>query len=138
MEKKNKMISVSKDILLPILAIDSYNQGYAPALYRRDPDVPPSETFVNTLEVGSATVFQRLENVSESFEAEAIEAGFYAIAYDTPFGTVISYRGTDNFFDTDGGIGGDGVNAYGIALGSPGGPQYNLAVEFYKSVVELP
>ena len=35
-------------------------------------------------------------------------AGFYAIAYDTPHGTVISYRGTDNpdLFTTADGLAG--------------------------------
>jgi hypothetical protein len=50
--------------------------------------------------------------------------------------TVIMYRGSDSFtVPGAGGSGPDVFNGYGIALGSPYGPQARLAVEFYNTVV---
>ena len=69
----------NKDLLLAILAMDSYNQGYEPGLAHG------SKT------IGSATFKDPENTVTNAWQA----AGFYAAAYSTPFGTVISYRGTD-------------------------------------------
>ena len=59
-------------------------------------------------------------------------AGFYAISYDTPYGTVISYRGTNA--DSAANFAADAWNGYSIAFGSPFDGQAHLAAEFYQSV----
>ena len=70
-------MTISKDLFLAILAMDSYNQGYGKGLDH------------GKTQIGSASV------AKEDVSAEAKAAGFYAVAYDTEYGTVISYRGTD-------------------------------------------
>src|ERR1700722_8353381 len=53
---------------------------------------------------------------------------FFAIAYTSPDGTIISYRGTSNRVLMD------AWNGYGIALGWPSGPDAADAVRFYQNV----
>lgn len=67
---------VSQDLLFAILAMDAYNQGY-------DRGLVHSET-----QIGTATF--SVDDVSQ----EAQSAGFYAVAYNTPYVKVIAYRGT--------------------------------------------
>lgn len=74
-------MTISKDLLLSILAMDSYNQGYGRGLQH-------DET-----QIGSATVGLQSDIATDG---EAYGAGFYAVAYDTGDEIVISYRGTDN------------------------------------------
>lgn len=127
-------MTVEKDFLIATLAIDAYNRGYDSGLLvdgQGDAD-GLGENSDGTLKISSATVSHNLENAG--IANVALDDGFYAIAYETDYGTVISYRGTDSFFGTEI-AGNDGFNGYGIALGEPGGPQYNLLIEFYKSVV---
>ena len=74
-------MSISKDLYLAILAMDSYNQGYGKGLDH------------GKTQIGSATV----KDISSGLDDSGWQdAGFYAVAYDTEYGTVISYRGTDN------------------------------------------
>ena len=65
-----------------ILAMDSYNQGYGPAVF----NVGKS--------IGDATVIP----LSNTLAANPLwqDAGFYAVAYNWNGAIVISYRGTDN------------------------------------------
>ena len=76
-------MNISKDLILAILSQDAYNQGY-------DRGIEHDKT-----QIGSATVKPREEFTSDTEYQEWQAAGFYASAYNTPFGTVISYRGTD-------------------------------------------
>ncbi len=71
-------MTLSRDLFLAILSMDSYNQGHGKGVDH------------GASKIGTAT-FKQDDN---SNEAQA--AGFYAVAYDTQYGTVISYRGTDN------------------------------------------
>lgn len=73
-------MTISKDLLLSILAMDSYNQGYGRGLEH-------DET-----QIGSANVLEAPENIDQnSWE----NAGFYAVSYNLGNETIISYRGTD-------------------------------------------
>ena len=76
---------ISKDLFLAILSLDSYNRGYGEGIKG-----------LGGLgsKIGNATVTDESDIADGS---EGVNAGFYAVAYDTEYGTVISYRGTDNF-----------------------------------------
>lgn len=81
--------STPKDLLLAILAMDSYNRGYEPGILGLGG--------VNT-KVGSATFVRESDVDSRS---AAVKDGFYATAYKLDDGgTVISYRGMDRFSGT--------------------------------------
>ncbi len=73
-------MAVSKDLLLAILSMDSYNRGYEPGI------------LLDGNQIGSATV-----GGDELLPGGSQAADFYAVAYsDATWGTIISYRGTDN------------------------------------------
>jgi hypothetical protein len=105
-----------KDLLIAILSMDSYNQGYEPGLSH------------GSLTIGSATL------VTDSTFKLGLNAtfpvGFYAAAYDTPYGTVISYRGTDGNVNS----GSDIAFGWPIALGYTLDNQAAPALNFYNSV----
>jgi hypothetical protein len=73
---------ISPELLLAILAMDSYNRGYDPGLA------------LTGIQIGSANL---LTDSSQKLGLEITSAaGFYAAAYTLADGTVvISYRGTD-------------------------------------------
>ena len=82
-------MTISKDLFLAILSMDSYNRGYNSGI---NFSVPNSN-------IGNAVVY------TEKGDAEAQSAGFFAVAYDTSavFGfsageKTIAYRGTDRMF----------------------------------------
>ena len=119
---------MNRDLLLAILAMDSYNRGYGQGITGLD----------ETGQFGNVTI--RDFRIGEQAGWQA--AGFYAIAYQVPAGaadgidtstTVISYRGTDNNLGTFFGAGGsDLVNGYGLSVGAYGAPQVYLAIKFYQ------
>ena len=90
-------MTISKDLFLAILSMDSYNQGYGRGINH------------GKTQIGSATINTDSEEVFRDPSSDpdtptsAHAAGFYAIAYEVdgsgPSGlagkTVISYRGTD-------------------------------------------
>jgi hypothetical protein len=115
---------MDRELFLAILSMDSYNRGYLPGIK----NLPESGS------VGTATLRPASPTQQQGWQA----AGFYAIAYDVAglggaSGTtrVLMYRGSDTFaaFPWDP-TGGDINSGYGIALGSPYGPQALLAAEF--------
>jgi hypothetical protein len=122
-------MTISRDLFLTILSMDSYNRGYGPGV-----NMPSNGR------LGKASIVTFPGSVSAGWE----DAGFYAIAYDVTgiaglSGTVISYRGSDTFVDfpwDDDPVGGDLWNGYGIALGYPDGPQARLAIKFYQAVAD--
>lgn len=78
-------MTISKDLFLAILSMDSYNQGYGEGLKH------------GKTQIGSATF--KVDDTSDAAQA----AGFYAIAHDVKASgvegidsdtKVISYRGT--------------------------------------------
>lgn len=112
---------MSKDLLLAILSMDSYNRGYGAGI----DGLGGEGTTLGTVAVSKSS--------SQLFGAGTDQAaGFFAISYDTIYGTVISYRGTNantaaNFLT-------DLFNSYGTAPGSPANDQAHLAAEFYQAV----
>lgn len=71
-------VDPKKDLLLAMLAMDSYNQGYSAGL------------ITNATTIGTATLQSKPATLDDTTWQST---GFYAAAYDTAYGTVISYRG---------------------------------------------
>lgn len=92
-------MTISKDLFLSILAMDSYNRGYAAGV--------GGLSNKKDTKIGSAAISTLLSDVAPGFEAKAQAANFYALSYeigsDGPEGlarkTVISYRGTNSPLD---------------------------------------
>jgi hypothetical protein len=106
-------MSVSKELLLAILSMDAYNQGYGAGLQH------------GQTQIGTAT-FQNIPNPTG-----AEFAGFYAAAYDTSYGKVISYRGTST--DTIGATATDIFNGWITGAGFAS-TQSDMAKAFYTDV----
>ena len=113
-------MTTSKDLMLAILAMDSYNREYGAGLV------------VSGTQIGSATFqphdFQN--RVSEDTYAAWKSSGFYAAAYTVADGSiVISYRGSDDAHDY--------WNDFQFSALGPTGvipKQVELAAQFYQSV----
>jgi len=80
-------MTISKNLLVAILAMDSYNRGYSQGILGLDDP---------NAQIGPAKFLRQSSVNTNSAE---FQAGFYAAAYDTPYGTVIAYRGTDDNFN---------------------------------------
>ncbi|WP_375588333.1 hypothetical protein ABWH89_13540 [Hoeflea alexandrii] len=123
-------MTISPELFMAILSMDSYNRGY---------DAGISGLSENG-GIGNATITTTLSDVSETFEADAQAAGFYAVAYQWNGETVISYRGTDNLIDWTNlnpwsdTPGGDIWNSYLTGLGYTANNQAHLAADFYQAV----
>ena len=131
-------MTISKELFLAILALDSYNRGYGAGI---DDGVGTDDGLgVNGASIGNAAILRDRGNDA------AKDAGFYAVAYTlgeavgsgadalASGSTVISYRGTDNFEAYNKASGAnDVINGW---LGGSGTPtsQTSLALEFYESV----
>lgn len=88
-------MTITRDLLLAILSMDSYNRGYGAGL--EDADATGGG-----LGVTDDTAIFRIGSAAIRFDSRDLadeDAGFYSIAYDTDYGTVISYRGTDATLD---------------------------------------
>ena len=122
-------MSISNDLFLSILAMDSYNQGYGVGVEHGKTTIGTA-----TIRTDSERVF-RDPNAGEGDISAAQSAGFYALAYDIgadgPEGlagtTVISYRGTDTSLDHSTGwsVGAGNIDDW---------TQAPLALEFYTAV----
>lgn len=129
-------MTTSKDLFLAILSMDAYNRGYNSGL-------SDGANVIDGQDIdglgGAGSIIGNARVLDFDLPAGAEAAGFYAVAYDTPYGTVISYRGTDNLFnwapwsDTPGS---DFWNSYGQGAGSPNTNAARLAVEFYQAVTD--
>ncbi len=101
---------MNRDLFLAILSMDSYNRGYGRGIKFSigESTAPRNESGV---QIGTAVV-RAQSNVLDG--SDAVNAGFYAIAYDisqmkdatgAPLfgtdGTVIAYRGTDGILAGD-------------------------------------
>ena len=123
-------MTTSRDLILAIIAMDSYNHGYDPGIK------------VDASKIGSAEIISLANlGISDSDYQNWIAAGFYAIAYDRDGETVISIRGTDRLPGAGGGFeGAYDFWSYGIGIGQPfaltGGltDQARLTIEFYRAV----
>ncbi|WP_284166137.1 hypothetical protein [Frigidibacter sp. SD6-1] len=131
-----------KELFLALLSMDAYNRGYGSAindgvnLDERGNDIDGLGGIGSA--IGSATVIQ--QSATEA-GTPGVAAGFYAVAYDTPYGTVISYRGTDGLNPLGGYYGGsDAIHGWPIGggfTGEGGGAQPDqlpLSLDFLQSV----
>ncbi|UJW73550.1 calcium-binding protein [Rhizobium sp. SL42] len=119
-------MTMTQDLFMAILAMDSYNRGY-------------NEGIAGLGGEGERIGFATLSSQSDlQAGSEGVAAGFYAVAYDWNGVTVISYRGTDVLLNTpwddNPSIGGEIWNAYLTGLGDPLTTQAVLAAEFFQSV----
>jgi len=90
-------MTISKDLFLAILSLDSYNRGYHSGMSDEGPEDKDGLGVANA-KIGTATVF------SDNGDDPAKAAGFYAISYKIDDGskitglntndTIIAYRGT--------------------------------------------
>ncbi|MFC5736511.1 hypothetical protein [Sinirhodobacter huangdaonensis] len=91
-------MTISKELLLAILSMDSYNRGYGAGVNSDGESVGDAH-----LSIDSEAVFKDPEAAPEE-SSPAKTAGFYALAYsidatgpeDLANKTVLAYRGTDN------------------------------------------
>jgi hypothetical protein len=106
-------MTISKELFLSILSMDSYNRGYG-------------EGVGGLGDLGSKIGTATLSQQSDTAEGPAgVNAGFYAISYTIGSGvdglasgtTVISYRGTNA--DNVSSFVTDAWNGYGTAPGTP-------------------
>ncbi len=114
-------MTISRELFLSILAMDSYNRGYGAG-------VAGLSNAVGTL-IGTAHIARR----TEDGDILAQQAGFYGIAYDWNGETVISFRGTDNFSANPTQGGSDVLNGWVAALGTQTS-QVDEALSFYAAV----
>ncbi len=104
-----------------ILSMDAYNRGYGANLN------------LTTSTLGTASIIKDsfvLKNPDGSRADQPV--GFYAIAYNYKGQPVISYRGTDDVLGSDSDI----TNGWVLGGGDQNATQGNMAIQFYKSVVE--
>lgn len=117
-------MAVSQQLMMAILSMDTYNRGAGLRLSGN--------------QIGTAIITR------EDTSSAANAAGFYAAAYETEFGTVISYRGTDNPmslpnlnpWSTD--PGSDIINGWILGAGDYSANQAFLAGKFLASVTADP
>ena len=112
---------MTKDLLLAILAMDAYNRGYGEGIEGLSDAIGTK--------IGTATISEGSDTDADSSE---VAAGFYAVAYDTEFGKIISYRGTNatspDVLLTDVWTG------WSAGLGFSDASQAGLALKFYTAV----
>lgn len=115
-------MTISDDLLLSILAMDSYNRGYTPGVAGLSSEAGTK--------IGGATI------LDVDLPSGSQAAGFYAISYTWGDKTIISYRGTDN------------VDLFGVSPGASdvwsgwitgtgtlvNAKQADLAAAFYNTV----
>ncbi|MBH1974060.1 MAG: hypothetical protein I8H94_03185 [Rhodobacteraceae bacterium] len=89
-------MTISKDLYLAILSMDSYNRGYGAGIADGGENDPDGLGLGGSIGAASIKTLDEL-GVTVSDYAAWQAAGFYAVAYDDPtYGRIISYRGTDN------------------------------------------
>ena len=109
-------MSISSELMLAILAMDSYNRGYNQGIS----GLGGTGTLIGTAVLGASS------NTAE--RSDAVAASFFAQAYTWNGQTVISYRGTDQ-------PGLDYENGFGIGQGIQLSPQGLMAIDFYRSAI---
>jgi hypothetical protein len=133
-------MTISKDLFLSVLAMDSYNRGYNAGIADfegvTDGEGINADGLGETGRIGASTLVTRVDlSISDIKYLEWQDAGFYAIAYDIGAGgpegmagqTVISYRGTDTSLDHSTGwiVGAGNIDDW---------TQAPLALDFYNAV----
>ncbi len=119
---------MNRDVFLSILAMDSYNRGYGEGL-----KLPGGSK-----KLGTTTISRQSDIRSGS---DAVNAGFYAIAYDWNGEKVISFRGTNPEFSVDSvadflnsPLVRDMWNGWSLGAGFSGAAQGAMAIKFYEDV----
>ena len=128
-------MTISKELFLSILAMDSYNRGYNAGIADEGQGDADGLGRVGS-QIGNATV------TADNNTTTAQSAGFYAVAYTVGAGvegiapgtTIISYRGTHGLtLGTDPvSGGGDILNGWLAGAGLPTS-QTDLAIQFYQA-----
>ena len=119
-------MSMSVNLLNALLSLDVYNRGFGAGLESR-------ETGLTDPQIGSATVLNRQQfGIDDDTYARWQEAGFYAEIYDTPYGRVIAFRGTDFAPDED--FEADIENGWPLGGGNFFQPQAFMAVDLIRDV----
>ncbi|KJF65242.1 alpha/beta hydrolase family protein [Rhizobium nepotum] len=115
-------MSISQELILAILSMDSYNRDYAAGMLISGEKVGTAEVVDRSAIGVTADDYQRWQ-----------DSGFYAVAYNLNGQTVISYRGTDNteIFDSAS----DLWNGWTLGGGYGEASQATLALDFYKQVM---
>ncbi|WP_339765226.1 calcium-binding protein, partial [uncultured Hoeflea sp.] len=114
-------MTISQDLFMAILSMDSYNRGYDAGIMLEDNSI------------GYAAVEARDTYVDDATYQNWQESGFYAVAYQWNGETVISYRGTDN--PNPLAEGSDFWNGWTLGAGFPQASQGGLSIDFFESVV---
>jgi len=115
-------MSLSPELMYAILSLDAYNRGYDPGI---------ADLGGLGSQIGMATIMNDSENTNVT-ATTGKAAGFYAVAYDTEYGTVISYRGTNA--DSVDALLTDVWNGWTAGIGFSGASQAGMALEFYSAV----
>lgn len=142
---------MDRNLFLAILSMDSYNRGYGRQIKFNFSESTSPRNEVGAM-LGNAIVNAQ-SDITEG--TPGVTAGFYAIAYNvsgvsgfTVDTKVVMYRGSDNIPSAKGIIRdfllspfgyqttSDAQNGFGVALGSPYGPQATLALQFYRAVTD--
>jgi hypothetical protein len=123
-------MTLSRDLFLSILSMDSYNRGYGVGV------VLPRIT----AQLGNATIIRDSSTLVQNGTRQDIPADFYAIAYNVTgtgiaglSGTVIAYRGSD-YTDKGAWVPSDIWQGWTNGIGFPYGGQPGLALDFYRAV----
>jgi hypothetical protein len=133
---------MNRDLLLAILSMDSYNRGYGQGLN----GLASFGRIGNALITADSLILGG--NPQDRLDARS---GFYAIAYQVSGvsgiadgTTVVAFRGSDNIpglwdiftnYVTGTPSNSDANSGFGIAVGSPYGPQAALAIRFYQAAL---
>ena len=119
-------MTMSKDLLFALLSLDVYNRGFGAGLEDR-------ETGLTNEGIGTATIRNRASfGVDDDLYDQWKEVGFHAEAYDTFYGRVIAYRGTD--FSPASDLSADVAHGWTVGGGNFFTPQAILSVEFLDAV----
>jgi putative lipase involved disintegration of autophagic bodies len=107
-------MTLSNDLFMAILAMDSYNRGYGAGI--GDPNTGLSGT-----QIGNATL--RNDVLPSGYKS----ASFFAQSYTYAGKTIISYRGTDTL---KGDLAADAIGGSGSFFAT----QTKMAADFYRSI----
>jgi len=110
-------MSISNDLFLMILSMDSYNRGYDKGIQVQGQQNNPDG------QIGLAKLFD------DKGDQQARDSGFYAAAYTWGGKTVLSYRGTDDIETLS--AANDIWSGWTLGAGYAGASQAGLAMDFY-------
>jgi hypothetical protein len=113
-------MSISNDLFIALLAMDTYNRGYNPGL-----TIASSQIGLAALGFNSSILDQTPD------QGRDVSASFFAQSYSLGGKTIIAYRGTDSPIA-------DAASGYGIGGGTlptaAVAVQGRLALEFYNAI----